>query len=106
MDPGLHVRSWWPCIGLKAKLQDFPGGLVVKNLSANARDTDLIIQAMGQLSPCTTATEHTGPGTCVLHGGKPPRVKPVQVESSLHLPKLEKACTQQQRPSTAKNKNK
>ena len=57
MDPGLHVRSWWPSTGLKAKLQDFPGGLVVKTLSANAGDTYLIPRAMGLLSSCATTTE-------------------------------------------------
>ena len=57
LDPGLHVRSWWPSIGLKGKLQDFPGGLVVKHLSANAGDTDLFPHAMELLSPCATTTE-------------------------------------------------
>ena len=39
----------------------FPGGLLVKNLSASAGDTgsipDLGISASAQLSPCATAIE-------------------------------------------------
>ena len=37
----------------------FPGGPVVKDLPCNAEDTNSmkIPHALGQLSPCTTATE-------------------------------------------------
>ena len=50
-------------------LGDFPGGPVVKNPPANVRDEGLIPgqgtkipHAMGQLSPCGTATEPTHSG--------------------------------------------
>ena len=46
---------------------DFPGGPVVKNPLSNAGDEGSIPgwgikipHAAGQLSPCTTTTEHTG----------------------------------------------
>ena len=58
-------------------IEDFHGGPVVGNLPANAGD-------MGSVS---------GSGRF-----------PIQLESSPHLPQLQKTRTQQQRPSTAKDK--
>ena len=49
---------------LKEDILDFPGGVVVKNLPANAEDTGLIpcrsgkiLRAAEQRSPCATTTE-------------------------------------------------
>ena len=57
---------------------DFPGGPVVKNSSANAEDAGLIPglrtkspHATGQLSQCATTTEPTWPATRSPHNEKP-----------------------------------
>ena len=107
--PCLHISKLYPAI------RDFPRGPVVKNPAAKTRDTGWIPgpgQFHGgtvQLSPRTTATElslwspwaatteaHT-PIACALQ-----REKPLQWEA--REPQLEKAPTQQPRPSRAKNK--
>ena len=92
---------------------DFPDGPVVKNPPANAGDTGSILgpgtkipHAVGHLSPYTTPTEATCPRVCA-----PQKKKPLWwetcapcLESSSHSLQLEKACAQQQRPSTSENK--
>ena len=99
--------------------------MVQKNLPANAGNTGSIPgleksqRAMGQLSPCATTTEP------ILESPQAATMKPMHLEpcsatreattmrslhtateSSPHLPQLEKALTQQGRPSTAKKDNK
>ena len=63
---------------------------------------------MGQLSPCTTASEVHAPKTRVhaLKQEKPLQweAPALQLESSPCPMQPEKACMQQQRPSVAKNK--
>ena len=44
--------------GVKTQVWTSPGGLVVKNLPANAGNTDLILHTMQQLNPRATTTEH------------------------------------------------
>ena len=108
----------------KGECLGFPGGAVVKNLPANARDTgsspgpgrshmprssyarapqllSLCSRACKPqlLSPRTTTTEAREPTARALQ-----QEKPLQWEA--RAPQLEKARAQQQRPSTAKNKNK
>ena len=92
--------------GNKTDKGDFPGGPVTGNPPANAGDMGLIPSpgrfpfAEGQLIPC-----HNYQSLCsrarVPQQGKPPQGK-------AHAPQLEsnpKDCTQQQRPSAAKNKH-
>ena len=88
---------------------DFSAGPVVKNLPANAGDKASISgpgtkfpQASGQQSLCTTATE---PTLQCLSAANPepahPRACALQQENPLQL---EKACAEQQKPSTTTNK--
>ena len=90
--------------------QDFSGGPVVKSLPANAGDTGLIPGL--RKSTCLRATNllfhnywaHT-PIDCALQPKKPPQREAwsPQLESSPYSMQLEKACTQQWRPSAAKH---
>ena len=91
-------------------LLDFPDGPVVNNLPANAEDefnlcSGKIPHASKQLSPCATTTEpmlqnlfstarESTAMTSLL----------TKMKSSPRLLELEKAFSQQQRPSAAKNK--
>jgi len=83
----------------------FPGGPVVKNSCHNAKDTGSIpgpgrsLGALEQLSLCATTTEPT------LLSPRSATEKPSQPKSDLSLPQLEKAHTQQQQPSVAKNRS-
>ena len=91
--------------------EGFPGGAVVENLPANAGDTGsspglgrshmprsnwarepqlLSLRAWSLCSATREATMVRGPHTAM--------------KSGLHLPQLEKALAQKQRPNTAKNK--
>ena len=105
-------------IGLRIIFSDIPGGPGVKNLHANAGDTGSI-SGLGKV--------HLPQGNCLgatttnlmCHNYWNPQVreprlcykeKPLQweayepqLESCLHLPRLEEACAQQQRPSTTKS---
>ena len=82
----------------------FPGGLVVKNLPANAVDSGLIPDPEGsqmlateKLSPCTTTTEPKHPRAQALQEEKPPQWEALTVqlliENSPCWPQLEKAHT-------------
>ena len=57
----VRIKKYWG---------DFPGGTVVKNPPANARDTGSnrgpgrFLQAAEQLSPCATTTEALAPVLC------------------------------------------
>ena len=88
----------------------FPGGPVIKNLSANVGDTGSIpgpiSRAVEQLIPCATTAEAHMPRACVPQQEKPWQWEDLapQLESGPHLPKLEKAFLQRQRPSAAINK--
>ena len=88
----------------------FPGGPVIKNLSANAGDMGSIpgpiSHAVEQLPPCATTTEAHMPRACVPQQEKPWQWEDLapQLESGPHLPKLVKAFLQPQRPSAAINK--
>ena len=77
----------------------FPGGPVVKNLPARGNGFDpwsrKIPHASEQLSLRATTTEP-------VHLETVPRAEEPSQEG--RAPQLEKACLQQQRPSTAKNK--
>ena len=95
---------------IKRKLEGFPGGAVVESLPANAGDTGSGSGLGGShmprsnwacesqlLSPrvwslCSTTREVT-----IVRG---PRTA---MKSGPHLPRLEKALAQRQRPNTAKN---
>ena len=79
----------------------FPGGLVVKNLPANAGDTDLIpdlgrsqMPTTEKLSPCTTTTEPEHPRAQALQEEKPPQWEALTlqllIEKSPCWPQLEK----------------
>ena len=62
---------------------------------------------MGQLSPCATTTEACShPRARALQLEKPLQweIRAPQLENGPGSPQLEKACTQQQRPSIAKKK--
>ena len=65
-----------------------------------------IPNVVGQLSPCITATEARTPRAHALQQKKTPQweAHTRQPENSPHSPKLEKAGTQQQRSSAAKDK--
>ena len=56
------------------------------------------------LSPCAATREAHMPRACALHQEKPLQWRSLSTttKSSLHLLQLEKACAQQQRPTTAK----
>ena len=112
---------------------EFPGVSVVRNSPANARDTGSLsgrgiphmlwsnkacapqllslCSRAGEprlLSPRAPTTEACAPRTCVAQQEKPPQweTHAPQLKSSPCLPQLEKACTQQWKPSTTKNKQK
>jgi len=72
--------------------QDFPSGLVVKNPPANSGNTSSI---PGLRRSHMLRSNYWSP--CALE-------PMLRNESSPHSLQLEKACVQQQRPSTAKNK--
>ena len=103
------------------KKQGFPGGPVVKNPSCSVGDTSLIPgqgrphtpqgdwASVPQLrSPCATTTKKpVRPRACAPLQEKPPQWEAtlaMQLESSPHLPQLEKAWAHQWRPRTAQNK--
>ena len=59
----------------------------------------------GATKPVSHNMEARAPKTCTLQEEKPPQWEaPLELESSPHLPQLEKARMQQWRHSTAKNK--
>ena len=88
-------------------LSDFPGGPVVKNPFAKARDTLYLWSgktphALGQLSPCPTTTEPTRPRAHAPQEKLPQwEAHTPGLDSSLQLPQLEKIFLQQERPSEA-----
>ena len=95
-------------------LQNFPGGLVVKNPPANAEDTGSI-PGLGRFHMPRGTQAHAPqllrrcPRAWELQLLKPTQLEPVlrskkQLESRSHSPQLEKAGTQQQNPSAAKNR--
>ena len=67
----------------------------------------MILYAVEQLRPCAAATEPVGPRGCAPQQEKPPQWEAFapRLESSSCTLQLEKAHTQQWRPSAAKNKN-
>ena len=94
-------------------LQDFPGGLEVKNPPANAGDMDSIPDPGSRIPDPTKllSSSVTTPEARVPRAQAPPQEEPLQREThtlatkrSPHLLQLEKACVQQQRPSITKNK--
>ena len=92
----LRVHSWLDILWGQKRIArikvlscvDFPGRPVVENSPANAGDIDLI----------------SGLGTVHMPWSSWTHEPQLQLESSPHLPQLEKACMQQQRRSVAKNK--
>ena len=82
----------------------FPGGPVIKNLSANAGDMGSIpgpiSHAVEQLPPCATTTEAHMPRACVPQQEKPLQGEALelQLECSLHLPQLEKSLCRNEDP--------
>ena len=94
-------------------LRNFSGGPVVKNSPANAGDTGAIPglgtttpHSMGQLSLFTTTTEPVPCSLCpTAREATAISLRTTTESSSLSL-QLENACTQQQKPSTDKNKKK
>ena len=95
-------------------LQNFPGGLVVKNPPASAADTGSI-PGLGRFHMPRGTQAHAPqllrgcPGAWELQLLKPTHLEPVlrskkQLESRSHSPQPEKARAQQQSPSTAKNR--
>ena len=94
--------------------EGFPGGAVVENPPANAEDTgsspglggSRIPHAAEQLGPWATTTEpaRLEPVLCNKKKAAIVRGPRTAMKSGPHLPKLEKALTQKQRPNTAKNK--
>ena len=96
---------------IKRKLEGFPGGTVVENLPANAGDTgssrglgrshmpwsnwarEPQLLSLRVWSLCSTTRE-----AAIVRG---PRIA---MKSGPHLPQLEKALAQKQRPNTAINK--
>ena len=119
------INKWTIRITYKSKkeIEDFPGGTVVKNPPANAGDTGSSpgpgrshrpqINCAPQLYPC-----NHNYWVCVPQLLKPMCLEPcsaarevttvrrlrISTKSSPCLPQLEKARTQQQRPSADKNK--
>ena len=95
---------------------DFPGGTGVKNPSANAGDTGSIpgpgrshvprsnwAQVRHNYWACTLEPARHNYWACVLQLLKPMCLEPVLCNKrNLHLPQLEEACVQQQRPNAAK----
>ena len=85
---------------------------VVKNLPASAGDMDLISgpgtkipRVTGHLSLCTRTAEPMHPRAHAPNKKSHHNEKPLHCKkSSPHSPQLEKACMQQQSPSTTKNK--
>ena len=67
-----------------------------------------MLYAVEQLSPCTAATEPAGPRACAPQQEKPPQWEAFapRLECSSCTLQLEKAHTQQWRPSTAKSEKK
>ena len=84
----------------------FPGGLVVKNPVANAGDAGPIPAPRRPHMPHGNQTSASQLLKSVLPQEKPPHweAHARQLENSPHSLQLERACTQQWRPSTAKNK--
>ena len=85
---------------------DLPGGPVVKiHLSKQGSWVQSPVQ---EDSPCFRATKSKNHDyrACALHREKPRQweAQSLQVESSSHLPQLEKTWAHQWRPSVAKNK--
>ena len=112
-DPALPLLSIYPekTIIQKESCWGFPGGAVVKSLPANAGDTGsspgLGRSHMPQsswarepqlLSLCTWSLCSTTTEAAIVRG---PRTA---MKSGPHLPQLEKALAQKQRPNTAINK--
>ena len=104
--------TWYLGLFLNNPGWDFPGGLVVKNLSANAGVMGT--PAPGR-SPCQGATKPVcfyywrlcAYSLCsVTREATAMRSPCTPMKSSPCPPQLEKMCVQQQRPSTAKNKTK
>ena len=93
---------------MKIKKEHVPGGPVVKNTPANAGDMGSNL-SLGRFHVLWSNRAHAACHNCwacALQQGKPPQwgAHTLQQESRSHLPQLEKAYTQQWRPSTAKNK--
>ena len=99
--------------GVKNRRKTFPGGPLVKTPPANAGDTGSIPGLVWKDSTCDRATKPAccncwsptaHPRACVLQQEKPLQWEAcvLQLESHARLLQLEKACTQQWRPSVAK----
>ena len=88
---------------------DFLSGPVIKNLSSSAGDTGSIPglerfhMPQGNQAHVPQLLNPSGLEQ-VLHNKRSHHSKKPQLESSPHLSQLEKARTQQQRPSIAKHK--
>ena len=110
-------RSWRPLGLAKMVGEDFPGGPVVKRAPDNAGNAALIPGWRRPRSLFSTTSEPVlsspraqllkpgHPTACPLKQEKPlqQEARSPQLESSPHLPKAEKAHTQQRRPSAVKN---
>ena len=110
LKPAWTSGSSWFTYCSKAILRDFLGGTVDKNLPASAGDSGSI-PSLGRFHmPQSNLASHNcwahAPRACAPQQEKPSQgeAHALQLESSPHSPQLEKACKQQQRPSTAKNK--
>ena len=95
----------------KKEWGDFPGGPVVKNhLPMKGTHVESLVQEDPTCHGATKPDRHNywacAPRARALQQEKPLQWKAhvLQLESSSRTPQLEKGCTQQQKPSIAKNK--
>ena len=102
-------HSTLPSVWFKRYENDFPGGPVVKNLSAKAGAhrfnlwSRKIPHATEQLNLCTTAIECIHPRPCAPPQEASAKRSP-KLESRSRLQQVEKVHAQRWRPSAAKNK--
>ena len=106
--PFLNILWTLPLDSNRFVMRGFPGGSAVKNSAAEAGDTSLISDAGRShmprsswahvpplLRPRAATAEARGPGTGAPQQEKPPQGggRALQLESSPHLPQLEKSHT-------------
>ena len=96
-------------VSKREKRRDFPGGPVVKDLPANIRDLGSspgpgISHMLWGSYACVPQPLNPVGKEPVLHNKRPPQREAcaLLLESSPHLPQLEKVCLEQQTPRIAK----
>ena len=95
---------------MKLQTKDFPGGAVVKNPPASAGHMGPI-PGPGRSHMPQSNKAHAPQLLSLRSRAREPQLLSLRAtatepatKSSSHSPQLEKACAQQQRPNTAKNK--